>query len=160
MEHQGTARILVAGTGPAGLIAALGFADAGFPVTLVGPAASTPDGRTTALMNPALKVLERLGVLEDIRPKAAPLKVMRIVDATSRLIRSPVVTFRASEIDEEQFGLRRELALDVLVRIVPGAQQVAAPPQLDDGRFVFRAETADVHAIPVIVRRYCLQASA
>ena len=105
MEHQGTARILVAGTGPAGLIAALGFADAGFPVTLVGPEASAPDSRTTALMNPALKVLERLGVLEDIRPKAAALKVMRIVDATSRLIRSPVVTFRASEIDEEQFGL-------------------------------------------------------
>ena len=105
MEHQKTARILVAGTGPAGLIAALAFADAGFPVTLVGPEASAPDGRTTALMNPALQVLARLGVLEAIRPKAAPLKVMRIVDATSRLIRSPVVTFRASEIDEDQFGL-------------------------------------------------------
>lgn len=105
MEHQETSRILVAGTGPAGLIAALGFADAGFAVTLVGPEASAPDGRTTALMNPALKVLARLGVLEDIQSKAAPLKVMRIVDATSRLIRSPVVTFRASEIGEEQFGL-------------------------------------------------------
>ncbi|MBN9221682.1 MAG: UbiH/UbiF family hydroxylase [Mesorhizobium sp.] len=105
MEQQETARILIAGTGPAGLIAALAFADAGFPVQLVGPEASAPDGRTTALMMPALKVLERLGVLQDIKPKAAPLKVMRIVDATSRLIRSPVVTFRASEIDEDQFGL-------------------------------------------------------
>ncbi|TGQ72599.1 UbiH/UbiF family hydroxylase [Mesorhizobium sp. M00.F.Ca.ET.186.01.1.1] len=105
MEHQETARILIAGTGPAGLVAALGFADAGFPVTLAGPRASVPDGRTTALMNPALKVLDRLGVLDDIRPEAAPLKIMRIVDATSRLIRSPVVTFRASEIGEELFGL-------------------------------------------------------
>ncbi|MBZ9740560.1 MULTISPECIES: UbiH/UbiF family hydroxylase [unclassified Mesorhizobium] len=105
MEHQKTARILIAGTGPAGLIAALAFAGAGFPVTLVGPDALAPDGRTTALMNPALKVLERLDVLEDIKPRAAPLKMMRIVDATSRLIRSPVVTFRASEIDEDQFGL-------------------------------------------------------
>ncbi|TIN95404.1 MAG: UbiH/UbiF family hydroxylase [Mesorhizobium sp.] len=105
MERKQTAGILVAGTGPAGLIAALALADAGFRVTLVGPEASVPDGRTTALMNPALMVLERLGVLEDIKPKAAPLKVMRIVDATSRLIRSPVVTFRASEIDEDQFGL-------------------------------------------------------
>jgi 2-octaprenyl-6-methoxyphenol hydroxylase len=105
LEHQGTGRILVAGTGPAGLIAALGFADAGFPVTLVGTEASGQDNRTTALMNPALKVLERLGVLDGLRPMAAPLKIMRIVDATSRLIRSPVVTFRASEIDEEQFGL-------------------------------------------------------
>lgn len=105
MEHQQTARILVAGTGPAGLIAALGFAAEGFPVTLVGPKPTAPDGRTTALMNPALKVLDRLGVLEAVKSKAAPLKVMRIVDATSRLIRSPVVTFRASEIDEDQFGL-------------------------------------------------------
>ncbi|UVK45320.1 UbiH/UbiF family hydroxylase [Mesorhizobium sp. AR07] len=105
MEHQQTARILIAGTGPAGLIAALGFADAGFPVTLAGPEATAPDGRTTALMNPALKVLARLGVLDAVKPKAAPLKVMRIVDATRRLLRSPVVTFRASEIDEDQFGL-------------------------------------------------------
>jgi 2-octaprenyl-6-methoxyphenol hydroxylase len=105
LDHRETARILVAGSGPAGLIAALGFADAGFPVTLVGPEAGGPDNRTTALMNPALKMLERLGVLGHLRPKAAPLKVMRIVDATSRLVRSPVVTFRASEIDEEQFGL-------------------------------------------------------
>ncbi|UDL90582.1 UbiH/UbiF family hydroxylase [Mesorhizobium sp. PAMC28654] len=105
MEHQNTGRILVAGTGPAGLIAALGFAAAGFPVTLVGTEASAQDSRTTALMNPALKVLERIGVLDGLRPMAAPLKVMRIVDATTRLIRSPVVTFRASEIDEEQFGL-------------------------------------------------------
>ncbi|TGQ47758.1 UbiH/UbiF family hydroxylase [Mesorhizobium sp. M00.F.Ca.ET.216.01.1.1] len=105
MEHQETARILVAGSGPAGLISALDFADAGFAVTLVGPEANDQDGRTTAVMNPALKILERLGVLDDLKPKAAPLKVMRIVDATSRLIRSPVVTFRATEIGEEQFGL-------------------------------------------------------
>ncbi|MBZ9966885.1 UbiH/UbiF family hydroxylase [Mesorhizobium sp. BR1-1-2] len=118
MEHQKTARILIAGTGPAGLIAALGFADAGFPVTLVGPEASAPDGRTTALMNPALKVFERLGVLADIKPQAAPLKVMRIVDATSRLIRSPVVTFRASEIDEDQFGLN--LPNSVLIPALAG----------------------------------------
>ncbi|MBZ9677638.1 UbiH/UbiF family hydroxylase [Mesorhizobium sp. ES1-1] len=105
MEHQDTARILVAGTGPAGLVAALALADAGFPVTLVGPEASRSDGRTTALMNPALDTLERLSVLGDIQARAAPLKVMRIVDATSRLIRGPVVTFRASEISEDQFGL-------------------------------------------------------
>ncbi|RVC47796.1 FAD-binding protein, partial [Mesorhizobium sp. M00.F.Ca.ET.038.03.1.1] len=37
MDHNDRARILVAGSGPAGLIAALGFAQAGFQVTLVGP---------------------------------------------------------------------------------------------------------------------------
>lgn len=97
--------IVVAGSGPAGMIAALGFAKAGFDVTLAGPEPSRPDQRTTALMNPALALLDRLGVLAPIRPHAAPLRTMRIVDATKRLIRSPTVTFRASEIGEEQFGL-------------------------------------------------------
>jgi len=97
--------ILIAGSGPAGLVAALGFAHAGFKVVLIGPPASTTDRRTTALMNPALAMLDRLGVPEAVLDQAAPLKVMRIVDATDRLIRSPTVTFRAGEIGEEQFGL-------------------------------------------------------
>ncbi|MDX8442064.1 UbiH/UbiF family hydroxylase [Mesorhizobium australafricanum] len=119
MEYNDKARILVAGSGPAGLIAALGFAEAGFDVTLVGPEANSADGRTTALMNPALKVLDRLGVLGELTPQAAALKVMRIVDATRRLIRSPTVTFRASEIGEEQFGLN--LPNKVLIPILAKA---------------------------------------
>lgn len=120
------APILVAGTGPAGLIAALGFAHAGFPVSLVGPNANASDGRTTALMNPALKVLDRIGILGELQPVAAPLKVMRIVDATRRLIRSPVVTFRASEIDEEQFGLNfpNNVLNSVLAKAVEASRAV------------------------------------
>ncbi len=98
-------QLLVAGTGPAGLVAALRLAGSGFSVTLVGPEPSATDGRTTALMNPALETLERIRVLERLAQGAAPLKAMRIIDATQRLIRSPVVTFRASEIGEERFGL-------------------------------------------------------
>ncbi|WP_315927939.1 UbiH/UbiF family hydroxylase [Mesorhizobium sp. SP-1A] len=105
MSKQEQARILVAGTGPAGLIAALALSEAGFAVTLAGPDVATDDRRTTALMNPALALLDRVGVLGAVKPKAAPLRVMRIVDATQRLVRSPVVTFRASEIGEEQFGM-------------------------------------------------------
>lgn len=97
-------RILVAGTGPVGLISALAFAEAGFGVLLAGPPARSDDGRTTALMAPALKFLDKLGVLQALAPDAAPLKVMRIIDGTSRLIRSPIVTFRAGEIGEDHFG--------------------------------------------------------
>jgi 2-octaprenyl-6-methoxyphenol hydroxylase len=102
---QDNPHIIVAGTGPAGLIAALGLAHAGFPVILAGPEVGRNDGRTTALMAPALGFLDTLGIADAIRPKATPLRVMRIVDATNRLIRSPVVTFHASEIGEEFFGL-------------------------------------------------------
>lgn len=96
---------MVVGTGPAGLIAALCLAHADFEVALVGPQAASSDERTTALMNPALETLERIGVLARLERSTAPLKAMRIVDATQRLIRSPVVTFRAGEIGEERFGL-------------------------------------------------------
>lgn len=105
MDQKQTARIMVVGSGPAGLIAGLALARAGFPVTLVGPETSSEDGRTTALMNPALEFLDGLGLLKVLTEGAAPLQVMRIVDATHRLVRGPVVTFRASEIGEERFGL-------------------------------------------------------
>jgi 2-octaprenyl-6-methoxyphenol hydroxylase len=105
LSQSTSQQILVAGTGPAGLIAALGLARADFAVTLIGPEVRTDDRRTTALMMPAIHFLDGLGVVEPIRPKTAPLRVMRIVDATRRLIRSPVVTFRASEIGEQAFGL-------------------------------------------------------
>lgn len=97
--------IIVAGTGPTGMIAALGLARAGFSVVLAGPAPRRDDRRTTALMRPALNYLDTLGVLTRVGGDSAPLAVMRIVDATSRLVRSPTVTFRASEIGEDAFGL-------------------------------------------------------
>ncbi|MEJ6784749.1 UbiH/UbiF family hydroxylase [Aminobacter sp. Piv2-1] len=104
MSVDNRTRILVAGTGPVGMISALAFAGAGFDVVLAGPPARADDGRTTALMVPALKFLDRLGVLAELSKDAAPLKVMRIIDGTARLIRSPMVTFRAGEIGEEHFG--------------------------------------------------------
>lgn len=97
--------IVVAGTGPVGLLSALALSAGGHKLALVGPRANLDDGRTTALMAPALAVLDKLGLLAELSAKAAPLRVMRIVDATSRLIRSPVVTFHASEIGEPHFGL-------------------------------------------------------
>ena len=105
MDRDATTPIIVAGTGPAGLIAALSLAGRGLDVVLVGPETGPEDGRTTALMGPALAFLDQIGVLARLEEHAAPLRAMRIVDATSRLIRSPLVTFRASEIGEEFFGL-------------------------------------------------------
>lgn len=104
MTHDST-DVIVAGTGPAGLLAALAFSQAGFSVAVAGPAANRADGRTTALMAPALALLDGVGVLDTIAPRAAPLQVMRIVDGTRRLVRSPTVTFRAGEIGEPHFGM-------------------------------------------------------
>lgn len=97
--------ILVAGSGPAGLATALALSGDGRRVLLAGPPPSVQDRRTTALMRPALAFLDQLGLGDQVRAVAAPLSVMRIVDMTGRLIRSPAVTFRAAEIGEEFFGL-------------------------------------------------------
>lgn len=102
---SGTDRILVAGTGPVGLIAALALARAGRPPILVGPAPDLEDRRTTALMAPALSFLKTLGVLERLETHAAALRAMRIVDGTRRLVRAGTVTFHAAEIGEPHFGL-------------------------------------------------------
>lgn len=104
MQMHDLRPVIVAGTGPAGLIAALAMADTGLSVTLVGPRANTEDRRTTALMAPALDFLAHLGIDAGLGGQSAPLRAMRIIDGTKRLIRSPTVTFHASEIEREEFG--------------------------------------------------------
>ncbi|WP_176036064.1 UbiH/UbiF family hydroxylase [Brucella tritici] len=96
--------IVISGSGPAGMMAALALGAKGYRTVLLGPETDKGDRRTTALMMPAIRLLQGLGVWSDIEPEAAALASMRIIDATRRLVRSPVVTFRAGEIDETAFG--------------------------------------------------------
>ena len=119
--------IIVAGAGPAGLIAALAFAHAGFGVRLIGPEAGAQDRRTTALMAPSMAFLDQLGVRDTIVGEAAPLRTMRIVDVTKRLVRSGPVSFHASEIGEDAFGWNVPNA--VLARELQKA--VAAHPAIE-----------------------------
>lgn len=101
-----TADIAVVGGGPTGLCAALVAARQGFSVILLAPSGShtQSDARTTALMVPAIAMLEELEVWNDVAPSAAPLRTLRIVDDTNRLVRAPLVDFHADEIDEDAFG--------------------------------------------------------
>ncbi|MEZ5809305.1 MAG: UbiH/UbiF family hydroxylase [Zhengella sp.] len=100
---MGQSDIVIVGAGPAGMAAALALSQSGWRVSLAGPPANPDDRRTTAVMMPGVDFLARLGV--DVRGEdAAPLRTMRIVDATRRLVRSPTVTFRCGEIGEEAFG--------------------------------------------------------
>ncbi|MCP4318815.1 MAG: UbiH/UbiF family hydroxylase [Hyphomicrobiales bacterium] len=96
--------IAVVGGGLAGATAALAAASTGYITAFAAPRHKVADGRTTALMMPSLALLENLGIWPAVRDTAAPLRRMRIIDGTSRLIRAPTVTFHASELEIEAFG--------------------------------------------------------
>ena len=98
------AECVIVGAGPAGLTAAIALACAGVETALIAKRASAPDRRTTALLHGSVNALTALGVWQRCRAHAAPLKVLRIVDDTSRLLRAPEVRFAASEIGLEAFG--------------------------------------------------------
>ncbi|WP_299415011.1 UbiH/UbiF family hydroxylase [uncultured Sulfitobacter sp.] len=119
-----TCDILISGGGIAGLTAASAFGTAGFSVICVDPTPPVTDGaatgadlRSTAMLQPARTLLERAGIWESLAPHAAPLQVMRIIDAGGAEA-EPRVTreFDASDISELPFGwnfpnwlLRREI---------------------------------------------------
>ena len=104
MSVNPATEILVAGNGPAGMAAAIAMAKAGFAVTIAAPPTTKPDHRTTTLMMPSIRFLNELGAWDKVRPQAAPLATMRIVDATNRLVRARTVSFQAAEIGEDAFG--------------------------------------------------------
>jgi len=96
--------IAVIGGGPAGMITALACARASRSVVLIAPELKRQDYRTTALMDQSVEFLKRLGVWDAIAPDAAPLRTMRIIDGTGRLVRAPTANFRSAEIDLDAFG--------------------------------------------------------
>lgn len=119
-----TCDILISGGGIAGLTAAAAFAASGFSVICADPAppvtvrdAAGSDLRTTAFLQPAQTLLERCGIWARLADHAAPLQVMRIVDAGGARPEPRVVKdFNAADISGQPFGwnlpnwlLRREL---------------------------------------------------
>ncbi|MEP3917477.1 UbiH/UbiF family hydroxylase [Ascidiaceihabitans sp.] len=123
MTNQ-TCDIVISGGGIAGLTAAAAFGTAGFHVICVDPTppvtqrdAVGADMRTTAMLQPASRVLQDAGIWDHIAPYSAALQIMRIVDAggqapTARITKE----FNAADISDAPFGwnfpnyiLRREI---------------------------------------------------
>ncbi|MEM9734686.1 MAG: UbiH/UbiF family hydroxylase [Pseudomonadota bacterium] len=96
--------VVVVGGGLTGLLAALKLDHAGKQVTLVAPEQVSTDGRTTAMLMPTIDVLEELGLWEGIEEISAPLRTMRLIDGSKRLIRAPMADFQASEASLDAFG--------------------------------------------------------
>lgn len=119
-----TCDILISGGGIAGLTAAAAFGHAGFSVICVDPTppvterdAEGSDLRTTAFLQPAQVLLEQCGLWARLSDHAAPLQIMRIVDAGGDAPEPRVVRdFNAADLSDKPFGwnlpnwlLRREM---------------------------------------------------
>ncbi|AAV94659.1 UbiH/UbiF family hydroxylase [Ruegeria pomeroyi] len=116
--------ILISGGGIAGLTAAAAFGSAGFSVICVDPAPPVTkrdvdgsDLRTTAFLQPAQVLLDNCGLWARLADHAAPLQIMRIVDAGGEVPEPRVVRdFNAADLSDRPFGwnlpnwlLRREM---------------------------------------------------
>ena len=108
--------ILVSGGGLVGLTAAIALAQSGWQVVLCAPETAEKDTRTTAFLWDTVEYFNSLGLWEKLGKKAFPLKTMRIVDGTKRLLRAPQTDFHSSEIGLEAFGynLKNSEVLEVL----------------------------------------------
>lgn len=124
-DMRDTCDIFISGGGIAGLTAGAVFGQAGFDVICVDPSAPIverdavgSDLRTTAILQPARDLLETGGIWSRLAPHAAPLQVMRIVDAGGETAELRVIrSFDAADLSDRPFGwnlpnwlLRRELS--------------------------------------------------
>ncbi|HLL27682.1 MAG TPA: UbiH/UbiF family hydroxylase [Xanthobacteraceae bacterium] len=109
MAKAFSAEAAVVGGGPAGLVTALALAAGGLETLLIAPT-PPPDRRTTALLDGSVEMLKELGAWPALAPEAAPLKYLRLVDATNRILRAPEVVFHSAELGLEAFGYNVENA--------------------------------------------------
>ncbi|MEM9473279.1 MAG: FAD-dependent monooxygenase [Pseudomonadota bacterium] len=138
MPHGTDYNVIVAGAGPAGLASACLLAQTGCRTACVAPGidlltAPQPDEpirRTVALMQPAIRLLETLGVWPGrLQDGSAALDLLKIVDDTLAAFSAPTVTFSSNELGDGPFGWN--IPLDLLVHELAKAAKAADVALID-----------------------------
>src|SRR5262249_11904211 len=120
-----TAEVAVVGGGPAGLTTAIALALARVETTLPAKGATPAAYTATFLLASSVTALDTLGAWARGHEHAAPLRVMRMIDDTARLLRAPEVAFAASEIGLDAFGHNIENRI-LLAALKARASELAA----------------------------------
>src|ERR1700736_3264245 len=134
---------VVVGGGPAGLAAAIALAQTRAKTALVARRAPYADNRTTALLGGSVDLLRRLDVWPRCEDKAAPLRAMRLVDDTGRLIRAPEVKFSSDEIGLGEFGFNIENRL-LMTALEQRAAELSDLKRFDDEAEAVHPQDDDV----------------
>ena len=148
MSNRSDVDIAVVGGGASGLATAVSAAIAGFRVVVFAPPSEIAPSRTAALLAGSVALLIDLDVWPLLERHSAPLRTIRIVDATRRLLRAPELAFHASEVGLPAFGhnvpnailadaLRRHAsgfeAIEIIERPVTSVDLSGERPVLSDG---------------------------
>lgn len=153
-----TCKAIVVGGGPAGLAAAALLAQAGVDTICIATE-PIPDGRTIALMMPAIRLLQSLNVWSDaLKETACALRHLHIRDDTGNLVTAPDLRFAASELNQDAFGWN--IPLQQLIPALHGAcvafgvrfvSAKAHSAQCDDQHIRITATSGDIISARVAI---------
>ena len=109
MRKNKSNNVIISGLGISGLITTSLFCKENLEVHCFEPSDVSrlrEDQRTTAFLNPAIRVFKEIGIWKNIKPFAQPLKEMEIIDAGSLKNNGETtsVIFNPNEVEIESFG--------------------------------------------------------
>lgn len=133
------------------MTAAIALAREGVETVLLSKRPAREDHRTTALLLGSVTALDALAVWPRCKAQAAPLRAMRIVDDTARLLRAPEITFEAAEIGLDAFGHNMEnrhllAALDACAAEIGALTRIedeACALEISDSGVIVRLKSGD-----------------
>ena len=113
-------KILIAGAGPCGLVAAHGLLARGFSVEILEQQSSLSHaGAGIVLAKNALQALDRVGLLSQITNVATRLQVGRIENASGRLLQAINFPTTSANASEASLALPRSTLADALAHNLP-----------------------------------------